>query len=114
MLTKSEIIELRARAIHSESPSYNFMKWEDAPDLHKRTVLDMAKATIEADEKAKVLMLVEEGENPEPDDVVKLKSSAGAILHVLYRETFRMARTWIIEKIIQRANTPVYQTRKEK
>lgn len=115
-LTKSQIVELRARAIRNgdcvgmlEHIAEALYPWKD--------YISQAQATIEADEKAGVLMLVEEGQ---------LGVGANELIAYdnWYREEYQVAlnreiingelhqkgfRTWLAA----RANTPVYQVRKE-
>lgn len=68
-LTKSQIIELRARAIAENLHKTYFsdlvrragcqLNWDNLHKLEKEDFYKIAEATIEADEKAGVLMLVE-------------------------------------------------------
>lgn len=138
-LTKSQIIELRAKAIclklgyNPDSKPFGEFLW--------RKYENIAQATIEADEKAGVLMLVEEGLDEVCDicgvgyylpsgvcDHCNIKYSSVKIgdlveidrEHIKYGEVrserdvkLYADKFYVARKIIQRANTPVYQTRKE-
>lgn len=126
-LTKSQIIELRARVIDPEAftpiieprPASSLTRQgaEMAKAGRRRKALKQAKATIEADEKAGVLMLVEEGDFKEGDmldegDVIfSLKPNMAGKLNAYDYD----GNPLYIEACfpIRRANKPVYQCAKE-
>lgn len=111
-LTKSQIIELRARAI----AKIVGLDYDNLLVEHNRICFyKQAEATIEADEKAGVLRLVEEGENRAEELIAfdnwyrteyKVKPSRDCMFDPMHHQGFR---AWLAG----RANTPVYQVRKD-
>lgn len=116
-LSRNEIIELRARAMYKAfNPDSNIDEiliflGNSSIDKYR----EMAEATIEADEKAGVLMLVE-GCEPEIGDMGRCTDGDLATYcgSGWKREYVTIRRTGGNDvTIIQRANTPVYQCKKE-
>lgn len=115
-LTKSQIIELRAEALYLN-------EWKNAENNtlfsklevdDKSYWIESAQATIDADEKAGVLMLVEEGADFEFGDFLKHKLDNDGETYTSDPDTMHYCQERQGDmKIIQRANTPVYQTKKE-
>ena len=123
-LTRNEIIELRARAICkavAESENKLTLK-PNVKDINKYTednwkfFICEAKAAIEADEKAGVLILVDD--EPKDGDL-GYSSLVGLSSFYLPNNSWwnysdKEHKSNLIEhKIIQRNNTPVYQCKKE-
>lgn len=128
-LTRKEIIEIRARAIceasghDPETLTYHMNDGIQEPygDMWVHFI-QQAKAIIEADEKAGVLMLVCDRELVQAKDVV-LSGIDGTDMRVanyidhvkddrIFKkdcEGIRWAGSITGKQIIQRANTPVYQ-----
>lgn len=131
-LTRKEIIELRARAIFkARKPTATWEQWDPEP------YYEQAQATIEADEKAGVLMLVEEGDLKDGDwaDISEGETYYNMRTPAKVRQVREDKDYFDIGvrglsyfynkiaefpdkikndiKVIRRANTPVYQTRKE-
>jgi len=119
-LTKKEIIKNRARAM--------FAKMEAQPEhLFTATLpriqemyLGVAEATIEADEKAGVLKLIEEGKRPYYGDVVELQDCEGGVHYEMmtaseHSETAKKILGWGNVKIIYSSfpDSPVYQCKKD-
>lgn len=130
MLTKQEIMELRAMAIYKYFPKYKpviipakpgerarmkevLIEFDELKSSTKEYYFKSAQATIEADEKAGVLMLVEEKEAQINDHIIM----------PFPFDAFTIRAEWQVEeleedegdwKIAQRATTPVYQCAKEK
>lgn len=117
-LTKKEIIELRARAIQAIDES---VAWKDCKI--KKVYKDFAKATIKADEKAGVLMLVDD--EPKEGDFIEVAWLISNKKDTLYKGNiveyvklpcdFNEFKPFQEEyvKIIQRNSIPVYQCKKE-
>lgn len=123
-LTKNEIVELRARAMELESEG-SWMGWYDVPsqrktfdELHpddQELFRKYAQATIEADEKAGVLKLVEEGKSATQNLIdydnwyrkeYNVSPERETIHGELHQKGFRAF-------LAGRPSTPVYQTAKE-
>lgn len=105
-LTRNEIIELLAVAFHASTNKRGV-----------RSVGDHLEASLKALEKAGVLMLVEEGNRPKEHDLLELYSSYRVHTFEImsyhgsskYYEQFDKFTKNEGGKVIQRANTPVYQ-----
>lgn len=126
-LTRTEIIELRAKAIDPQA----FIGTEH--EIHRYcspirvgVIQDKARAkaqaTIETDEKAGVLMLVDGESEPEQGDIIERDNGFGEYYTYIGDLKTDLHDTYLIvdgepipdkATIIQRANTPVYQYAKE-
>lgn len=130
-LTRNEIIELRARVIYKYFTKYKpvikpaepnkralmvevLAEFDELNPSIKEHYLSAAQATIEADEKAGVLMLVEKTE-PRDGDLVEYQRHNGG-LHIGY-DIKKSTGAWVndihVREIIKRDNTPVYQCKKD-
>lgn len=105
-LTRKEVVELRKQAIAKIVIPDGVWNIEEGLKLAA-----MAEATIEADEKAGVLMLVDSdnSNNVKEGDIVKLYHN-GKLQYVNHSHQELKGG---VDEIIQRNNIPVYQTRKE-
>lgn len=132
MLTKDQIIELRARAIARVKS--NRVNPEDFEKVWP-SYIRMAKATIEADERAGVLILLERG-NKDPENVLILRElhdsfrvASGYLIQLKagfvvteyywswlkgeYMPKLEKAINTVTKSLFQRATTPVYQCAKK-
>lgn len=125
-LTRNQIIEIRARAItkveyltYIKMPSHNTISEEDFMEQNWQDNIIASQATIEVDEKAGVLMLVEDMSDFTKQDLIQDKFNREVFqinpngIRYNNRGTFGKAEPDEHLKIIQRATTPVYQTRRE-
>jgi len=114
-LTKKEIIELRAKAIKHKAESLGCNCFID-------DALLLAEATIEADEKAGVLMLVEKENGLMPNDFIRI-AYKDVVEHatvleygsqvILENANILLSDEYEVLEIMRRANTPAYQCKAE-
>ncbi|MGL4999489.1 MAG: hypothetical protein ACRC5T_11020 [Cetobacterium sp.] len=121
-LTKNEIIEVRARAV--ALTEMTILEYDEIPKYNRNKWYHMAISTIEADEQAGVLILVDD--EPKEGDLVvfgkltnyfqvvseKIKSATNAITKDEIKPLDeKLDNFWLNSedcKIIQRNNTPCY------